>query len=240
MIVIPLVAWGDAWRLKAKRCIASLGESRVVVYTDKPEDFEVETRPLPKGMGKHKINNACYRLAREEFGAISPIAADMICSAGLTAVLDKHHKAGKRLVVCPVLRAIGEPRSNSPRELARWAIQNQHWRQKNMAVPTTVFRPHGSGLIANCFHAHPLLFDWPVGSSIDSLDGLGVKDIPESQIHVVTDSDEAIVVDVTDENYDWEESEKVSLEEFSKTVLPKHRWIFQHDCHIHYEDLPAA
>lgn len=235
-MIVPLVAWGDAWRVKAKRCMASLPADKIVVYTDKPEDFSCRTRPIVKGMGKHKINNGCYRQAREEFGAIVPIAADMICSAGLLDVLERHHKEGKKLVLAPVLRTTVVPESFLPRVIAKSAVEHQHWRQKQLAIPTTVFRKHGSGLIANCFHAHPLLFDAPIGK-IDSLDGEGVKDIPESEIHVVTDSDEAIVVDVTDEDYDWEESQPVSVEELSRKVLPKHRWIFSHDCHIHYEDL---
>lgn len=244
MIVVPLVAYGDVWRARAQRCIRSLGRARIVVYTDKPSDFPgFETRPVPKGK-KHKVNNYCYRQAREEFKSpLSPIAADMVCSAGLLDVLEAHHKAGKRLVCAPVPRVIEEEVGDlptAPRDLAREAIRHLNPRQLDMARPTTVFRRHGSGLVANCFHAHPVLFDSAIGD-IDSLDGQGVENIPNEETHVITDSDEALVVDVSSKDYDWDAGAmRISVLEFAKSVLPKHRWIFQHDCHIHYEDIPAA
>lgn len=141
--------------------------------------------------------------------------------------------------------------SISNRVLAGMAIQHMHkWQVERMfwekmpsnAQPTTIFRRHGEGLIANCFHMHPILFfpleDWEVHGGID---GEGVSRIYDDQTHVVTDSDEALVVDLCAPDYDWNGSWSggvVDLKSWAeKSTHAKHRRMFQHDCHIHAGEL---
>ena len=259
MIVVPLVAWG-MWIERAKICIASLKkeleetDSRLVVYTTHRQKFpEVETRHIPNlNLRKHKITTICYQRALEEFNRpLAPIAADMVCSTGTLTAVHKHHKEGKRLVCAPV------PRVNEktfpyregeikPRDLASLALDFQHPRQvAEMFVdklpapgqPTSVFRRVGNTLQANCFHMHPILFN-PRGplEITRGIDGSGVNDIPDELTHVVTDSDECLVVDVSDPDYNWNGlwNQPIKVVDWAKRMtLPKHRRLFQNDCYIH-------
>jgi len=144
--------------------------------------------------------------------------------------------------------------SIGPRELARLAIEHMHPGQKDKmfldkmpaaAQPTTIFRKHGDSLIANCFHMHPVLFfplkEWEIHGGID---GEGVEEIRDDQTHIMTDSDEGLVVDLCAPAYDWNgnwSSTEVDLYKWAQmNTNAKHRRTFQHDCYIHSGGLIRA
>ncbi len=288
MIVVPIVAYGPGVVHRAQFCLASLqsdgnlpdAETRLIVFTDQPEKFPgYECRPpVNTFQRKHKITSQAYKEALELGFPIAPIAADMICSKGLLASIEKRMKEGKRLVVAPVPRvneddfladlprefcdieitALGQMKvrkiSVASRDLARLAIEHLHEGQRekmfwekmpSASQPTTIFRKHGDGLIANCFHMHPVLFhppaDWEVHGGID---GQGVEQIPDELTHVITDSDEGLVVDLCAPGYDWNgnwSKSIVNLQEWAKdNASKKHRKLFQHDCYIHPTELTLA
>lgn len=288
MIVVPIVAYGPEFVHRAQFCLASLQsegnlpdvEHRLIVFTDQPEKFPgYECRPpVNTFQRKHKITSQAYKESLELGFPVAPIAADMICSKGLLANLEKRMKEGKRLVVAPVPRVneynflASFPKefmdilvrpfedmkvtriSVSPRELARLAIEHLHEGQRDKmfwdkmpsnSQPTTIFRKHRDGLIANCFHMHPVLFhppaDWEVHGGID---GQGVEQIPDDLTHVITDSDEGLVVDLCAPGYDWNGAWKNHEVDLYKWVdgnaSRKHRKLFQHDCYIHPDDLVLA
>ncbi len=288
MIVVPIVAYGNDFVHRAQFCLASLRaegnlpdvESKVIVFTDQPEMFQgYECRPpVNTVQRKHKITSQCYKDALALGHPIAPIAADMICSKGLLASIEKHSKDGKKLVLAPVprvnedtfipalpkecidikLRAHRTARlrtiSIAPRELARLAIEHLHEGQReemfwdklpSNAQPTTIFRKHGDGLVANCFHRHPVLFhppdDWEVHGGID---GNGVEQISDELTHVITDSDEGLVVDLCAPEYNWNgvwaKSEVELYRWAQRNTNDKHRRTFQHDCYIHPGELIRA
>lgn len=148
---------------------------------------------------------------------------DYVMSANCFASIVRRHRQGYRAVACVGLRLekegflravaasggiVGAPR---PRDLVRMAMPHLHAHTRSLfadarafnTYPLGVYWPVGSdGLLGRSFHVHPIMVD-PMRPSaapkltIDS-DYL-VKAVPDfERVHVVSDSDEFIVFELTE------------------------------------------
>jgi hypothetical protein len=239
-------------------------ESRLQIYTDTPEAFkgyaEVYPIALRPEQQKHHLTAECYERAMTYGHPIVPVASDMVCSKGMLSAIEKH-VGSKRLVVVPVPRVdaakmieaiplYDEVVNLSSRDLCRLSLSRIHPHQLEMfgssrtrtAQPTTVFRRDGDTIIARCFHMHPIMMQGFAPGMANKCERSGidawvVDEVPHDQIHVVTDSDEMMVVDLTDAEYDWEPGWKgVEIDPLNwaaRKTNRTHRWFFTHECYLH-------
>lgn len=149
---------------------------------------------------------------------------DLVFADGTINSLVQCVKAGARVVFTTgirlsketVMAVIDRHRAEqvialAPRDLAAIAMQNLHpisrqniWTdQKGTLLPATLFWPvENEGLLARCFHLHPLLV-WPERKHV-FFDGTVDDDFvpmacPRAETdHVVTDSDELLICEISD------------------------------------------
>ena len=270
MLVIPIVAFGEWFVESAPFLLASLKapgnlphvEARVIVYTDKPDRFkDWETvRIIPtNGMSKHTTTTMYYQQALQLGYPIVPLAADMVCGMGTLIALERLAKM-KRVVLAPVVRTVAQTMraalpikdgatSLAPRALCALALQHLHplqhkmyWEQLPSEIaPTTIFRRVGSTIAARCFHMHPMLLNIPPDTPLSpGIDGELMARMNPKDCYVVTDSDELVVFDLTDRDYNWsagylrryKPNTRVdfwSLDKANNT----HLWFFEHECYVH-------
>lgn len=273
MMIVPVVAFGSWHVSHAQILLASLRsegnlpdvESKVIVYTDTPAAFSgYEVRAIfPNGKeNKHRTTSNCYADSLMLGHPIVPVSADMICPTGMLAALERLAKT-YRAVMVPVVRTEASSMrkalpqgdvSLSPRELCALAFRHLHplqalmyWDQlPSSMAPTTVFRRVGNTIAARCFHMHPLMLRLPVNFPLsDSIDGELMGRIDPADCYVVTDSDETVVFDLTDKNYNWSSGYlnrwtiSTPIDKWaSKKTNKTHRWMFaEHECYIHSEDI---
>ena len=148
---------------------------------------------------------------------------DYVMSANTFAAIVERHRQGYRAVGCVGLRlekegflrsfhASGVPTGAPPaRELVRMAMPHLHAQTRSLfadartfnAYPLGVYWPVGSdGLLGRAFHFHPIMVDPMTASAMPKLtidsDYL-VKAVPDfTRVHLVTDSDEFIVFELTE------------------------------------------
>jgi len=243
-------------------------EARVIIYTDQPERFEgyevhyltpeeLRWRGGEKG-GKHKITSSCYAEAMRFGHPIVPLAADMVCSAHTLSTLEVLVSRGAKVVVVPVVRTVAQDMrqrlsweiiSLYPRELCALAFQYLHPRQEKMywdklpneMAPTTIFRRVGNTIAARCFHMHPLLLNLPPDTPLSpGIDGELMARMRIEDCYVVTDSDEMVVFDLTDRDYNWSAGYLKRYKPDTRVdfwALDKanntHLWFFEHECYVH-------
>lgn len=149
------------------------------------------------------------------------LAPDIVMSAGTLAAVVAQHRAGHRAVVCTGLRlnkeeflsaydASGAGATVSPRELVRAALPHLHEHARSLFLgsptfstfPVAVYWNVGAaGLLARCFHLHPLMID-PVSrralpkGTVDG-DYLARACPDPDSVHVVGDSDEFVLFELT-------------------------------------------
>lgn len=244
-------------------------EAHVKIYTDEPLHFKgYETAPLKTTGGRHEITTACFIDALSQGYPIVPIASDMIASVGMLAALEGHART-KRLVMVPVLRTDAssmlsaleafmeeiplEPKGRltlTSRQLCYLAFENIHPRillqfLENMpspSYPTTIFaRRDETTISARCFHMHPLLLrPGDIRQVTPSIDGEMVSRFAENEIHIVTDSDEMVVCDISDTGYNWNGPNRAMVDPVAfanRKTINRHRWFFTHECYLHSGEL---
>ena len=169
--------------------------------------------------------NACHRRgagdANQANAALVFLAADIFMSEGALASVVRRHATGSRAVVCTNLRlnretfvaslaALGGIRMLPPRDLISVALQHLHPFTRahfadtspSVRLPTGVYWPvPNEGLVARSFHLLPLMVD-PVRRNVvpkGTIDGhYLMRCCPRrDQVHVVTDSDEFVMFDLT-------------------------------------------
>lgn len=180
----------------------------------------------------YAIASACHRQAMEEALADEAVplmlCPDWVCAQGMFTQLDKLVAQGKRLVMTCGMKVAEEtflpatlshysPKTDcleiSPRQLVALALAHHHplaqWSIANDGHIRTTWPSHlywflyNRGLIAHCFHMHPLLIIPPQSAlsalgSVSTLDGAGFLSLcnfRSDEIHVVRDSDELFLVD---------------------------------------------
>ncbi len=91
-----------------------------------------------------------------------------------------------------------------------------------------------AGLVARCFHMHPLLI-WGNKSFNGTVDDDCVNNFRIEQSYVVTDSDEIACFELSPSGYIW--GQKPGGHNVADWARRKtnamHRWFFKHECHIH-------
>ena len=169
---------------------------------------------------------ACHRQAiadiLEADAAIIMLSADFIISADALAAVVRRHREGYRAVVNTGLRLAKESfldvlhRSGAPldafasRDLVRMALPHLHPHTQSMFAdarrfsdaPVAVYwSVAGDGLLARCMHLHPLMVDpiRPLSLLVGTNDGPYLSQAcPDfSRVHVVTDSDELQMFELT-------------------------------------------
>jgi hypothetical protein len=169
---------------------------------------------------------ACHQHAiadiLEADAAIIMLSADFVLSDHTLAAVVRRHREGYRAVVntglrlsaesfVPALQASGLPLAAlSSRELVRMAMPHLHPHTRSMFAgsdrfsksPVAVYWPVGDdGLLARCFHLHPLMVDpmRPVPLHTGTNDGPYLAEAcPDfTRVHVVDDSDELQMFEMT-------------------------------------------
>lgn len=176
----------------------------------------------------HETMSACLRRGIEEADRNDAASLffnpDLIFADGTIDALVQRVKAGRRVVFTTGIRLLKETVTPeierhrkasritlAPRTLAAIALRNLHpISQQNVwtgeggtLVPATLFWPVADeGLLARCFHLHPLLV-WPERKGV-VFDGTVDDDFvpmacPHSETdYVVTDSDELMICEISD------------------------------------------
>lgn len=173
----------------------------------------------------HDLMIACHQRAiadiLEANAAIIMLSADFILSDNALAAVVRRHREGYRAVVNTglrlakesFLRSLAESRAPlaalSSRELLRMALPHLHSHTESMFVdahpfstfPVAVYwRIGDEGLLARCLHLHPLMVDPMSRAPLKgTVDGRYVfRACPDfSRVHVVTDSDELQMFELT-------------------------------------------
>ena len=177
------------------------------------------------GRSRFTRMTACHRRAltdaREAGSAVIFLCADHLLSRGTMAAVVRHHTAGIRAVMCTgvwveragflsALAARGGIREVAPRDLVATAIDHLHPCSQFLMVDgkRTALRPQnvfwnvpGEGLLARCFHLHPLMVD-PLRRDVlpdETIDGHFVRHACplRAEVHVVDDSDEFVMFEMS-------------------------------------------
>ena len=175
--------------------------------------------------GRYDLTTACHQHAvadaLEAGAALLFLSADFVFSDNAFAAVVKRHREGARAVVNTGLRlakhtvleqlehsgaALDQLRS---RALVRMALPHLHSHERAMfadaravsVFPVAVYwRVADQGLIARCLHLHPLMVD-PMAAVLprNTIDGHYLTQVcPDaSRVHVVTDSDELQMFELT-------------------------------------------
>lgn len=184
--------------------------------------------PNRRGDPRFELMTICHRQsisdAYEAGAALIFLSPDLLMSAGTFASVVRLHAAGIRGVACTgvkidtpsFVKALDGVRPDGappPRQLVRMALPHLHEYAQSMlidarsfnAFPIGVYWPVGAGgLLVRCLHLHPLMIDpmrmdvFPKGT-IDT-DFLTRACPDTSRIHVVTDSDEFVIFEISDED----------------------------------------
>lgn len=169
---------------------------------------------------------ACHRQAIDDIlaadAAIIMLSADFVLSDNTLAAVVRRHREGYRAVVNTGLRLAAETFfpaleasrlplvALSSRELVRMGMAHLHPHTRSMFAdsdrfsksPVAVYWPVGSdGLLARCFHLHPLMVDpmraVPLHTGTNDGPYLAEACPDFSRVHVVADSDELQMFEIT-------------------------------------------
>ncbi len=193
-----------------------------------PVDIVVVEALDRHGDGPYDIElmKACHRKATADIldadAAIIMLSADFVLSANALAAVVRRHREGYRAVVNTGLRLNKESflqrldesdtdlAALSSRELVRTALPCLHSHERSMFAdasrfsksPVAVYwRVGDEGLLARCFHLHPLMVDPMRAQPLvqGTNDGAYLAEVcPDfSRVHVVTDSDELQMFELT-------------------------------------------
>ena len=175
--------------------------------------------------GRYDLTTACHHQAVadaiEAGAALLFLSADFVFSDNAFSAVVKRHEEGCRAVVNTGLRLAkegflerledcGAPLDRlRSRELVRMALPHLHPHTQSMfadarahsVFPVAVYwRVADEGLVARCLHLHPLMVD-PMGAVLprNTIDGHYLTEVcPDpSRVHVVTDSDELQMFELT-------------------------------------------
>ena len=181
--------------------------------------------PARRGDARYELMTVCHQQAIGDAlrvgAALIFLAPDIIVSAGTFAAVVQRHRAGCRAVVCTGLRLDKERFLQSldahagagalaPRDLVRLALPHLHEHTRAMLLDATAFstfpvavywRVGLDGLLARSFHLHPLMLD-PMNALVmprGTVDGdyLARACPDRTRIHVVTDSDEFVLFELS-------------------------------------------
>lgn len=177
------------------------------------------------GTRKYEAMGDCHRRAIRDANAVDAalvfLSPDAIWSDGTFRRIREHLEAGKRVVAMAGVRVLAETfvpalreRGNSvlpPRDLMALARRHLHPFTKSCFWDSSEFTRWPSnlywsvadeGYVARCYHLHPLMVHptrkdlAPRGTIDDDYLPLACPDVRDW--HVIEDSDESVVVDLTD------------------------------------------
>ncbi|MBM3777960.1 MAG: hypothetical protein FJW23_06920, partial [Acidimicrobiia bacterium] len=186
-----------------------------------------ENRPIAMWV----CHNVAFRTAARENAAVVLLAPDTIWTDGTLEAVGRAAMSGKRAVMqagirvreetaLPVILEAFQPAADGsitipPRALVRIALDHMHpyyrawyWDAPEFSnAPANVyFRVDDSGLVARCFHLHPLLVfpheDFKGFHSANTDDDMPMVAIPSAdEFHIGQDSDEVFHIDLVGD--DW-------------------------------------
>ena len=202
-------------RSAALRRVSELMTVDVVVM---PELSFSDRSPFTRMTACHirALTDACDRRS-----AVIFLCADHLFSVGAFAAIVRHHDTGIRAVMCTgvwvdrdafltALAARGANRDLSSREMVAAAIEHLHPCSRFLMFDgmQTTRRPQyvfwevpGEGILARCFHLHPLMVD-PFHRDVlpeETIDGHFVRRAcPDRRdVYVAADSDEFVMFEMT-------------------------------------------
>jgi hypothetical protein len=211
--IVFFIRDGEEAKIRSAPSVARLAETARIEFV--PFDPDAERNPFLAMSKAHYLGG----MAAREVGARVIVAApDAIFANGVLAHVGKLAEQGKSAVMCPGLRLLQETAAPAlarrieasaspvePREMVSFMLEHLHPEVQSLFFDSTNFADSPAvccwslgkkGVLARCFHPHPLMIDF---SRIDNLDILKKQTIDGSflarglaswdDIHVETDSD---------------------------------------------------
>jgi hypothetical protein len=252
-VIISVPVWGDFHRSMFRnlsypsyRDQMRPGD-RLIVHGEPVDGIDAEYLPVPTGKGHYEraatAHKQAIRIACGE--PIVFVPPDNILSANALDAIRVRLDEGNQLVAaCSIRVSEGAPwpRAFDPRSLIKWALQHPHeiTRRSVWGNPVTSTCPSINlfrtdwGAVARCFHLHPLAMRTTNTNFTGTIDGSLMAAFPVAKVHVVTDSDELAVVEVSpdDKAVGEPRHRPITLDDLAQfrrhKVSPMHEFFFEH------------
>jgi hypothetical protein len=214
-VIISVPVWGD-WHRWIFQTVSwpsyreQMRGDRLLIHGAPFAGIEAEYRPLPEGPNEYARAAAAHRdvirLAAGE--PIVFVPPDNILSANALDAVRARLDDGARLVAACSIRVserAPRPVPSAPRDLIKWALHHPHeitrrsiWgsRVSTTCPSINLFRTQW-GAVARCFHLHPLAMNAATDRFAGTIDDDLVSKFAPEQVHVVTDSDELAIVEIS-------------------------------------------
>jgi len=221
---------------------------RVAKYMQGCRGAKFIVRGLPTDRVGHYQLGDCHRASLDEakgFDVLAFINADMVPSIELFAAAQRRIEDGKKLIMMAGTRTHGEdpPVGAASRDLLRWAIEHPHpstidavFGQGHSRMCSTVYFQRGPDVVLHAFHLHPfaIVLDRNVGFTGVTIDCDLADQFAETEIHVVTDAEEAAFAETSPLDRTFETGDTpmnidaiLAWVRQSNAVTLRHRWFFE-------------
>jgi hypothetical protein len=249
-VIISVPVWGD-WHRWIFQTVSwpsyreQMRGDRLLIHGAPFAGIEAEYRPLPEGPNEYARAAAAHRDAIR-IAAGEPIVfvpPDNILSANALDAVRARLDDARLVAACSIRVSEKAPRPvpTAPRDLIKWAFQHPHeitrrsiWgsRVSTTCPSINLFRTDW-GAVARCFHLHPLAMRAPATEFRGTIDGDLVGCFPPERVHVVTDSDELAVVEISPASKTvGEQNRKLTLADLdafrARKTNAMHQFFFEH------------
>jgi hypothetical protein len=269
--LISIAVWGGHIDTFREHCLPSLPGAikgpgvRLVFHTterDAPLLRELgEIRLIDDTSDKFAVVGSAHRaalqMADEEDAVFVPIAPDTVLAAGTFAHAIHHLQRGKRVVHLPSIRlnkdTVPKLAGLSGREFVALGLRHLHpvarchfWSfESDRFYPSNIYWRAPYGLLAHCFHMHPLMI-WPRVKFAESHstedDDMALACCPDlADHHVVTDSGDAAQFELSAPDAcsihpeAWRRREIADVVDWALSdqhTNRLHRWLALHPCRM--------
>lgn len=188
-----------------------------------------------------KANREAVELARPD-EAVAFINADMVPSREVFSAAERRFDEGKSLIMMAATRTLDAtpPLGSCSAELLKWTMQHRHptidecfWGTGQSPVPWAIYFEKDGNIILHGFHLHPfaILNDRSINFR-GTIDADLVENYEHSEIHVVTDHDEASFAEMSPITRRFGTLDKPfnidSVRRWAQlTTNETHRWFFE-------------
>jgi hypothetical protein len=215
-VIISVPVWGD-WHRAIFRHLSwpsyrdqMKPGDRLLIHGEPIDGIDAQYRPVPQVREEYQRAAAAHRdaigLAYGE--PIMFVPPDNILSNNALDAIRARLDDGARLVAACSIRVREDapwPKSFAPRDLIKWALHHPHeiTRRSTWGAPVATTCPSINlfrtqwGAVARCFHLHPLAMNAATDRFAGTIDDDLVAKFPTERVHVVTDSDELAIVEIS-------------------------------------------
>jgi hypothetical protein len=248
-VIISVPVWGD-WHSHLFRMVSypsyqhQLGpDDRLIIHGTRFPDIEAEYHPLDVKTDDHAKSALGHRdaITRANGGPVVFIPPDCAVSAGALDAIRRRLGEGKRFIALCSIRAnrnAPRPPGFDPRSLIDWALKHPHeitkrstWGNKDSLSQLSInLFPTECGAVARCYHLHPILIQTENANFSGTIDDELPNRFSPEEIHIVTDSDEMAMVELTPDSRQLSLYAKPPsvdrIKDFARHVGPTNRYFF--------------